>query len=57
MPYEFTGTLKKLGVVLEPEKLSKEDQDKLRDLMAKSHYGRALRPRRATRGVDDRHTA
>jgi arylsulfatase A-like enzyme len=39
MPYEFTGTLKKLAVVLEPEKLSKADQDKLRDLVAKAIMG------------------
>jgi len=37
MPYEFTGTLKKLGVVLEPEKLSQEEQQKLREAL-----GRAL---------------
>jgi arylsulfatase len=39
MPYEFTGTLKKLAVVLEPEKLSQEDQHKLRELVAKAIMG------------------
>jgi arylsulfatase A-like enzyme len=36
MPYEFTGTLKKLVVVLEPAKLSKKEQDRLRDMLAKA---------------------
>ena len=36
MPYEFTGTLKKLGVVLEPEKLSAEEQQRLREALAQS---------------------
>jgi hypothetical protein len=33
MPYEFNGTLKRFAVVLEPEKLSEEDQQKLRDAL------------------------
>jgi hypothetical protein len=33
MPYEFTGTLKRFAVVLEPEKLSEEEQKKLRDAL------------------------
>ena len=40
MPFEFTGTLNKLAVVLEPEKLSPEDQEKLREHVAKSMMGR-----------------
>ena len=39
MPFEFTGTLEKLGVVLEPEKLSPEDQAKLRDHLARAIMG------------------
>lgn len=30
MPYEFTGTLKKLVVVLQPEKLTEEERGRLR---------------------------
>lgn len=30
MPYSFTGTLKKLVVVLQPEKLSEEERERLR---------------------------
>jgi hypothetical protein len=39
MPYAFTGTLAKLGVVLEPEKLSPEEQERLRDVLAKALTG------------------
>lgn len=39
MPFEFTGTLEKLGVVLEPEKLSAEEQEKLRDHLARAIMG------------------
>ena len=39
MPYEFTGTLKKFGVVLEPEKLSEEDRKKLLEEVAKAIMG------------------
>jgi arylsulfatase len=39
MPYEFTGTLKKLGVVLEPEKLSEEERKKLLEGLAKAIMG------------------
>ena len=39
MPYEFTGTLKKLGVVLEPEKLSEEDRKKLLEELTKAIMG------------------
>jgi arylsulfatase len=39
MPYEFTGTLKRLGVVLEPEKLSDEDRKKLLEELAKAMMG------------------
>jgi hypothetical protein len=31
MPYRFTGTLKKLGVILEPERLSEEERRHLRE--------------------------
>ena len=39
MPYEFTGTLKKLGVVLQPEKLSEEERKKLLEEVAKAIMG------------------
>jgi arylsulfatase A-like enzyme len=39
MPYEFTGTLKKFGVVLEPENLSHEEQVRLHDLVARAAMG------------------
>jgi arylsulfatase len=39
MPYEFTGTLKKFGVVLQPEKLSEEDRKKLLEEVAKAIMG------------------
>jgi hypothetical protein len=39
MPYKFTGTLTRLGVVLEPEKLSQEEQAKLREILAKALTG------------------
>jgi arylsulfatase len=39
MPYVFTGTLKKFGVVLEPEKLSEEDRKKLLEEVAKAMMG------------------
>ena len=39
MPYEFTGTLKKLGVVLQPEKLSEEERKKLLEQVAKAMMG------------------
>ena len=29
MPYAFTGTLKRFSVVLEPEKLTKEEKERL----------------------------
>ena len=29
MPYQFTGTLKRFAVVLEPEKLTKEEKERL----------------------------
>ena len=35
MPYRFTGTLKKLGVVLEPQKLSEEERKHLREQESK----------------------
>jgi hypothetical protein len=35
MPYRFTGTLKKFGVVLEPEKLSEEEKKLLREQESK----------------------
>jgi arylsulfatase len=37
MPYAFTGTLKKLVVVLEPEKLSEEERARLREEAAKAY--------------------
>jgi arylsulfatase len=39
MPYEFTGTLKKFGVVLEPENLSDEERKKLLEEVAKAIMG------------------
>jgi arylsulfatase len=39
MPYEFTGTLKKFGVVLEPQKLNEEDRKKLLEEVAKAIMG------------------
>jgi len=36
MPYEFTGMLKKFGVVLEPEKLTEEERKKLLEEVAKA---------------------
>ena len=39
MPYAFTGTLTRLGVVLEPEKLSQEEQQRLHDLVAAAIMG------------------
>jgi arylsulfatase A-like enzyme len=36
MPYSFTGTLKKLVVVLEPEKLSEEERERLRRQLSKA---------------------
>jgi arylsulfatase len=35
MPYAFTGTLRKLGVILEPEKLSEEERKHLREQESK----------------------
>jgi len=39
MPYEFTGTLKKFGVVLEPQKLSEEERKQLLEEVAKAIMG------------------
>lgn len=39
MPYAFAGTLKKFGVVLEPEKLSEADRQKLKEGLAKAMAG------------------
>jgi hypothetical protein len=36
MPYSFTGTLKKFVVVLEPEKLSAEEKERLRKELSKA---------------------
>jgi hypothetical protein len=36
MPFPFTGTLTKLAVVLEPQKLSDEEQQRLREQLAKA---------------------
>jgi len=36
MPYAFTGTLKKFAVVLEPEKLSAEEKERLRKELGKA---------------------
>jgi hypothetical protein len=36
MPYAFTGTLNRLGVVLEAEKLKPDEQERLRELLAKA---------------------
>jgi arylsulfatase A-like enzyme len=36
MPYAFTGTLKKFAVVLEPEKLSDEERERLRKELSKA---------------------
>jgi len=35
MPYRFTGTLKKLSVILEPEKLSEDERRHLREQESK----------------------
>jgi arylsulfatase A-like enzyme len=39
MPYEFTGTLKRLGVVLEPEKLNKKERERLQNLVSTALMG------------------
>ena len=39
MPYAFTGTLARLAVVLEPEKLSQEEQQRLHHLVAAAIMG------------------
>lgn len=39
MPYAFAGTLKKFGVVREPEKLSEADRQKLKEGLAKAMAG------------------
>jgi len=36
MPFRFAGTLKKFGVVLQPEKLPAEEQERLRTIIAKA---------------------
>jgi hypothetical protein len=36
MPYAFTGTLKKFAVVLEPEKLTDEEKERLRKALSKA---------------------
>jgi arylsulfatase len=36
MPFRFTGTLTKFVVVLEPHKLSEEEQKRLHDALAKA---------------------
>jgi arylsulfatase A-like enzyme len=40
MPYQFTGTLKKFVVVLEPGKLSEEERNRLREAEAKAFMAR-----------------
>ena len=37
MPYAFTGTLQKLLVILEPEKLAMEDRERLRQEAARAY--------------------
>jgi arylsulfatase len=37
MPYAFTGTLKKFAVILEPEKLSAEERERLRQQAAQAY--------------------
>lgn len=39
MPYAFTGKLHRFMVVLEPEKLSGEEQSRLRDVLARAIVG------------------
>jgi hypothetical protein len=39
MPYQFTGTLKKLVVVLEPDKLTDEERKALQEQVAKAMMG------------------
>jgi arylsulfatase len=39
MPYQFTGTLKKLAVILEPEKLTEEERKQLREAESKAIMG------------------
>jgi hypothetical protein len=36
MPFPFSGTLKKFVVVLEPQKLSEDEQQRLRSQLAKA---------------------
>jgi arylsulfatase len=36
MPFKFTGTLKKFAVVLEPQKLSEEEQKHLREQLSQA---------------------
>ena len=36
MPFRFTGTLKNFGVVLQPEKLPAEEQERLQAVIAKA---------------------
>ena len=40
MPYPFTGTLKKFVVLLEPEKLTDEERQRLREEEAKAFMAR-----------------
>jgi arylsulfatase len=37
MPYAFTGTLKKFAVILEPDKLSAEERERLRHQAAQAY--------------------
>ena len=37
MPFAFTGTLKKLVVIVEPEKLSAEERQRLREEAARAY--------------------
>jgi hypothetical protein len=40
MPYRFTGTLNKFAVILEPEKLTEEERQHLRQQEAKAFMAR-----------------
>jgi hypothetical protein len=42
MPFKFTGDLKKLVVVLQPKKLSEEEQKRLHEELAKAMMAKAM---------------
>ena len=54
MPFRFTGTLKRFAVVLEPVKLSDEEQDRLLEEEAQASPGCALIQLRAVKLLSPR---